>query len=58
MELPEGWEWTTLAEISAIKGGITKGKKRKPNDILRQIPYLRVANVQRGFLALEEIMFD
>jgi type I restriction enzyme S subunit len=53
--LPLGWEWASLAEIAAIKGGLTKGKKRKPTDCIRQVPYLRVANVQRGFLALEEV---
>jgi type I restriction enzyme S subunit len=54
-ELPEGWVWTNLLTIAELKGGITKGQKRKSNDILHSVPYLRVANVQRGFLDLTDI---
>lgn len=54
-ELPQGWEWTTLAQISQIKGGITKGQKRGPSAQVRSVPYLRVANVQRGRLDLTSI---
>ncbi len=36
-------------------GGITKGQKRRGTERLRTVPYLRVANVQRGFLDLTEI---
>jgi type I restriction enzyme S subunit len=53
--LPEGWEWASLGAIAELKGGLTKGQKRKAADILREVPYLRVANVQRGFLALGEV---
>jgi type I restriction enzyme S subunit len=53
--LPEGWAWTTLADIADIKGGVTKGQKRKNGDATRDVPYLRVANVQRGYLDLSEI---
>ena len=53
--LPAGWEWTTLGQIAAIKGGLTKGKKRRPGDLVRVVPYLRVANVQRGHIDLTEV---
>jgi type I restriction enzyme S subunit len=53
-ELPEGWEWTRLEFMAALKGGITKDSKRKSNNS-RTIPYLRVANVQRGYLDLGQI---
>lgn len=53
--LPEGWEWGSLGSIGELKGGLTKGQKRKPTDNVRQVPYLRVANVQRGYLDLSEI---
>jgi type I restriction enzyme, S subunit len=53
--LPPGWTWTTLAAIADIKGGITKGQQRRSRDGLRSVPYLRVANVQRGFLDLEDV---
>lgn len=54
-DLPEGWAWATLASVAELKGGITKGQKRKPREALRAVPYLRVANVQRGFLDLSEM---
>jgi type I restriction enzyme S subunit len=36
-------------------GGLTKGQKRKPGTQTRLIPYLRVANVQRGHLDLDNV---
>jgi len=53
--LPKGWCWTTLATISDIEGGITKDQKRRTTPTMREVPYLRVANVQRGFLDLSEV---
>jgi len=53
-QLPEGWMWTSLSAIAELKGGITKGQKRRPEEKTRSVPYLRVANVQRGFLDLRE----
>jgi type I restriction enzyme S subunit len=52
---PEHWKQMQLGEIADIKSGITLGKKRKPNEQLLELPYLRVANVQRGWLDLREI---
>lgn len=54
-ELPEGWQWASLDELTFIVGGITKGQKRKATELLRAVPYLRVANVQRGHLNLDEV---
>ena len=53
--LPPGWCWTTLDTIAAIEGGVTKDQKRQRTNTTREVPYLRVANVQRGFLDLDEI---
>ena len=53
--LPEGWRWVTLKEIANIAGGVTKGQKRRPSEVIRKVPYLRVANVQRGYLDLSEV---
>jgi type I restriction enzyme S subunit len=53
--LPVGWCWTMLEMLAEIVGGITKGQKREKGEVLREVPYLRVANVQRGFLDLEEM---
>jgi type I restriction enzyme S subunit len=52
--LPEGWSWARLDAIAALKGGITVDKNRK-SLTARCVPYLRVANVQRGYLDLMEI---
>ncbi len=52
--LPRGWVWARLGEIADIKGGITKDQKRN-SDNCEVLPYLRVANVQRGYLDLSEI---
>ena len=52
--LPSDWEWTTLGEITDVKGGITLNKSREIDDPVT-VPYLRVANVQRGHLNLDEV---
>ena len=53
-ELPEGWVWVRLEAIAALKGGITVDSKRR-DPTARSVPYLRVANVQRGYLDLSEV---
>jgi len=49
------WSWTTLGEIAEIAGGVTKDAKREGDPSFVEVPYLRVANVQRGFLDLAEV---
>ncbi len=53
-ELPDGWAWSRLGDPTWIRGGVTKGRKLAGRKTA-EYPYLRVANVQRGFLDLEEI---
>ena len=53
-QLPESWTWSQLGEIGEVVGGVTVDKKRKPVDPVT-VPYLRVTNVQRGYLDLSEI---
>lgn len=53
--LPHGWQSTTLQEIAEIVGGVTKDAKKASGPGFREIPYLRVANVQRGRLDLTEM---
>ena len=53
--LPHSWNVRLLGEISEIQGGIQVGKKRNSQAALVEVPYLRVANVQRGWLNLEEV---
>ena len=43
-----------LREVTTIASGATKGRKIDPKNAA-EVPYLRVANVQDGFLNLDEI---
>ncbi len=52
--LPETWTYHRLAEISQIGSGMSVSKNRKLDSPL-EVPYLRVANVQRGSLVLDEV---
>jgi len=52
--LPAGWIWARLEALAAIAGGVTKGRNLA-NHQTEMVPYLRVANVQRGYLELSEI---
>ncbi|HEX5719313.1 MAG TPA: restriction endonuclease subunit S [Thermoanaerobaculia bacterium] len=54
--IPGSWAWASLDMIANLKGGLTKGKKRRHGERLRSVPYLRVANVQRGFLDLRDVL--
>jgi type I restriction enzyme S subunit len=53
-ELPDGWGWEKLGNIADLIGGVTKGKNLEGKEKL-SLPYLRVANVQDGYLDLTEI---
>lgn len=53
--LPEGWVWASLDMVGEIVSGVAKGSKRNANTKMREVPYLRVANVQRGYLDLAEV---
>lgn len=54
-KLDAGWLMTTAGELAEIKSGITLGKRHPDSAQLVDRPYLRVANVQRGHLRLDEI---
>ena len=53
-ELPEGWCWATVDQIGHVGSGMTKGGSKR-EAARRPVPYLRVANVQRGSLDLSVI---
>lgn len=53
--VPGHWQWAELRQLGALKGGLTKGQRRRSGTALRSVPYLRVANVQRGYLDLTEV---
>lgn len=54
-ELPDGWVWASLDMLGEIASGVAKGSKRDSDVVVREVPYLRVANVQRGYLDLSEV---
>lgn len=51
--IPEGWKKKSLEEVAEIRTGLAKGKKT--NDAVVHRPYLRVANVQDGYLDLRSM---
>jgi type I restriction enzyme, S subunit len=53
MSIPKGWEMARLEQVAKIQTGLAKGKKGLKNVV--SLPYLRVANVQDGYLDLSEI---
>lgn len=53
-DIPTGWGYSRLAEIALIGSGMSVSKNRKLTDPI-DVPYLRVANVQRGQLILDEM---
>lgn len=52
-QIPEGWNVARLVEVGVVQTGIAKGKK--PGAGAVEVPYLRVANVQDGYLDLRDI---
>jgi type I restriction enzyme S subunit len=52
--VPEHWTMTRLKFVAEIQSGLTLGKDYGERPLVER-PYLRVANVQDGFLDLEEI---
>lgn len=51
---PKGWDEVILKDIADIRSGVTKGKIVKDDDAIT-LPYMRVANVQDGYLDLSSI---
>jgi len=52
--IPEGWHWRRLDQIAEIGTGMSVSKARNLSNPI-EVPYLRVANVQRGRLDLTEL---
>lgn len=50
-----GWSWARLRDIAEVVGGVTKDSKKQSDPGLPEVPYLRVANVQRATLDLSHI---
>ncbi len=54
--ISEVYTYTRLGNIAHIVGGVTKGRKLDGRKLIK-LPYLRVANVQDGYLDLKEIKY-
>lgn len=54
-DLPVGWRWHRLQEVADVVGGVTKDAAKQADPNFVEVPYLRVANVQRGRLDLRVI---
>ena len=52
--IPKEWIYLRLNDVAWVGSGMSVSKARKFDDPV-EVPYLRVANVQRGFLDLSEI---
>ena len=53
-QIPENWKVEKLSSVADVQTGVTKGRKVTPEEGI-EVPYLRVANVQDGYLDLTEI---
>jgi type I restriction enzyme S subunit len=53
-EVPEHWEVTPLKHLATVQTGMAKGKDLEGIETV-DVPYLRVANVQDGYLDLDEV---
>ncbi len=52
--VPESWEVVPLSDCAVVQTGIAKGRKVDAKEAI-EVPYLRVANVQDGYLDLTEM---
>ena len=52
--LPESWDVVLLEDCAVVQTGAAKGRKFGGAEVV-QVPYLRVANVQDGYLDLAEM---
>lgn len=50
----KGWDVASLGNIGDIVSGVTKGRKFKNKETI-MAPYMRVANVQDGYIDLSEV---
>ncbi|MCQ1550173.1 MAG: restriction endonuclease subunit S [Candidatus Accumulibacter phosphatis] len=53
-EIPAHWGLQRLKQLAEVRGGLTLGKQYSGE--LLEYPYLRVANVQDGYLKLDEVL--
>lgn len=54
-DVPLHWDTMPLDQCAYVQTGSAKGRRFRENDEIISVPYLRVANVQDGYLDLREI---
>ncbi len=54
-KIPVHWHIVSLKRCATLRAGITLGKKYPRNVELIEIPYLRVANVQNGYIDTSDV---
>lgn len=52
--VPEHWQIKRLKHIASVQTGVAKGKDHGGKETI-EVPYLRVANVQDGYLSLDDV---
>lgn len=53
-QIPQGWSLVMLKRLATVQGGITLGKSYEDQETV-EYPYLRVANVQDGYVDLDDV---
>lgn len=53
--IPKEWRITQLRHCASVKSGITLGKTYSDETELKEMPYLRVANVQDGYVDISNM---
>lgn len=54
--IPKEWRITQLRHCASVKSGITLGKTYSDEIELKEMPYLRVANVQDGYVDISDMV--
>lgn len=54
--IPDHWKCVPLKRCARVRSGITLGKKYISGTRLIDVPYLRVANVQNGYVVLDTVV--
>lgn len=53
--IPKHWKTVPLKHVSTVQSGVTLGKNYAQSRATKSFPYLRVANVQDGYIDLSEV---
>jgi type I restriction enzyme, S subunit len=53
--VPSGWTLKRLKYLGQVRSGLAKGKKNEAGSSTVELPYMRVANVQDGYIDLSDV---